>query len=78
MPSCEVFYKDLLECLKQSDCVLVNKNTPKECLDKSHDNSVSKACRIKQQAYYECRINLLSPKKRFRGNYGGGSETKED
>ncbi|KAI8807689.1 cytochrome c oxidase assembly protein PET191-domain-containing protein [Cladochytrium replicatum] len=70
MPSCAQFYESLMECLAESDCVMKKGNLPKVCLDKSHDDTVSKDCRLKQQAYFECKSRLLNPRTRMRGPYG--------
>ncbi|KAJ3048754.1 hypothetical protein HK102_012639, partial [Quaeritorhiza haematococci] len=53
MPTCKTFYDELLQCLLASDCVLVHRNTVKECLDKKHNETVPNKCRLAQQAYIQ-------------------------
>ncbi|KAI8821326.1 cytochrome c oxidase assembly protein PET191-domain-containing protein [Fimicolochytrium jonesii] len=72
MPTCDHFYKDLLKCLLASPCVQQHGHSPRECLSPVHDEeSVSAACRLAQRAYVECKVDIMNPRKRFRGPYGG-------
>ena len=59
MPSCAKFKDELIACLELSDCVLIAKKTVKECTEKQYADLVSKECKLKQQAYFECRINMV-------------------
>ncbi|TPX60045.1 hypothetical protein PhCBS80983_g02062 [Powellomyces hirtus] len=79
MPTCDHFYKSLLKCLLKSPCVVEQGNTPRECLSPVHDeNSVSEACRLAQRAYVECKLDIMNPRKRFRGPYGGRPPAEDD
>lgn len=69
MPTCKHFYKDLADCLVQSDCVKIERRTPKECLDPKYD-SVPQSCRLAQRAWAECRVRILNPRMRLRPAYG--------
>ncbi|TPX35062.1 hypothetical protein SmJEL517_g02372 [Synchytrium microbalum] len=74
MPSCKKLFDDLVVCLSASDCVLVEKNRVKECLDKKHDESVPKECRLLQESYFACKRSVVDPRRRFRGPLGGRPE----
>ncbi|KAI8592812.1 cytochrome c oxidase assembly protein PET191-domain-containing protein [Geranomyces variabilis] len=73
MPTCDHFYKSLLNCLLKSPCVVQHRHTPRECLSPEFDadDQVSQACRLAQRAYVECKLDIMNPRKRFRGPYGG-------
>ncbi|KAJ3281159.1 hypothetical protein HK104_000174 [Borealophlyctis nickersoniae] len=80
MPSCDSFYKELVDCLLKSNCVLIQRHTPKECLDRRYDeDSVSKECRLVQRGWAECKAKMVNPRMRFRTPYGGfRSKEKEE
>ncbi|KAI8892815.1 hypothetical protein BC833DRAFT_610577 [Globomyces pollinis-pini] len=44
-----------------------NRNT----LDLINPKSTPTECMLKHQAYVECKISLMNPRKRFRAPYGG-------
>ncbi|KAI9190714.1 cytochrome c oxidase assembly protein PET191-domain-containing protein [Polychytrium aggregatum] len=70
MPSCKAFFDDLVSCLLESDCVLVQRHSVKECLLKEYDDSVPRKCRLAQQIYLDCKHSTVDPRKRMRGPYG--------
>ncbi|KAJ8028661.1 Cytochrome c oxidase assembly factor 5 [Holothuria leucospilota] len=65
---CEGLKEDLKSCLLESDCVRLDKKTPKECLQKG--TRVDQSCRALQTSFFECKRSLLDTRTRFRGRKG--------
>ncbi|RKP22615.1 cytochrome c oxidase assembly factor 5-like protein [Syncephalis pseudoplumigaleata] len=70
MPSsCKDIRQELIECLLQSDCVLRQRHSVKECLqDEQLRNTLPERCLTIRKSYYECRRGILDMRTRFRGN----------
>ncbi|XP_015926630.1 cytochrome c oxidase assembly factor 5 [Parasteatoda tepidariorum] len=66
---CSGVKQDLIQCLKATDCVKIEKKTPKECL-MSYHHSVPQECHALRNLYFECRRSLLDNRTRFRGHKG--------
>ncbi|XP_022079572.1 cytochrome c oxidase assembly factor 5-like [Acanthaster planci] len=65
---CSGVREDLKTCLLESDCVRIDKKTPKECLQPG--TNVNDQCRALQVAFFECKRSLLDTRTRFRGRKG--------
>jgi cytochrome c oxidase assembly factor 5 len=66
---CAGLRTELKACLLTSDCVRVQKRSPRECLATT-DGSVSKECILLRQTFFECKRSLLDNRQRFRGRKG--------
>ncbi|CAL1265955.1 unnamed protein product [Larinioides sclopetarius] len=66
---CSGVKEDLITCLRNSDCVKIEKKTPKECLVSRHP-SVSDECYPLRTLFFECKRSLLDNRQRFRGRKG--------
>ncbi|XP_054711657.1 cytochrome c oxidase assembly factor 5-like [Uloborus diversus] len=66
---CTGVKQDLINCLLASDCVRIEKQTPKQCLVSRHP-SVSEECYSLRTLYFECKRSLLDARQRFRGHKG--------
>ncbi|XP_078514326.1 cytochrome c oxidase assembly factor 5 [Lissotriton helveticus] len=60
---CSGVREDLKTCLLETDCVLKEGKTPKECLKEGH-------CRALQVTFFECKRSILDNRARFRGRKG--------
>ncbi|KAL5604865.1 hypothetical protein BROUX41_001804 [Berkeleyomyces rouxiae] len=66
--SCRELRDALAQCLQQSDCVMVQRNSAADCLRKPHVDSLPPACLQLKRGFGECRRGLVDMRKRFRGN----------
>ncbi|KAM4796405.1 cytochrome c oxidase assembly factor 5 [Rhinophrynus dorsalis] len=60
---CAGVKEDLKTCLLQTNCVLQEGKTPKECLKEGH-------CKALQVSFFECKRSILDNRARFRGRKG--------
>ncbi|KAL7417773.1 cytochrome c oxidase assembly protein PET191, partial [Mrakia frigida] len=65
--ACAGIRADLANCLLQSNCVLRDGNTPKECLQK-HADTIPLECQYLRKSLAQCKRGMLDMRKRFRGN----------
>ncbi|KAI9788751.1 MAG: hypothetical protein M1816_006608 [Peltula sp. TS41687] len=85
MPSsCKDIRAALATCLQNSDCVLIHRNKPADCLRQPLVETLPQRCLQLKKGYGECKRGMLDMRKRFRGNYpvalsaeleGGGRPT---
>ncbi|KAI8880699.1 hypothetical protein K501DRAFT_224308 [Backusella circina FSU 941] len=69
MPSnCKEIREELIECMLKSKCVLIQRNTVKECFKKEHEADVPSECQSIRKSFAECRRGMIDPRMRFRGN----------
>ncbi|GAB7359728.1 hypothetical protein MBLNU230_g6903t1 [Neophaeotheca triangularis] len=69
MPSsCKDIRAALATCLQNSDCVLVHRNTPAECLREPLASTLPTQCQQLKHGYGECKRGMIDMRKRFRGN----------
>lgn len=70
MPSsCMDIREALAKCVQQSDCVLIERNTPADCLTRPDlSGGLPMECKLLRSSFYECKRGLLDMRKRFRGN----------
>jgi cytochrome c oxidase assembly factor 5 len=55
-------------CLQNSDCIMMERHTPKECLGPPLKYTLPKQCQQLQKGYAECKKGQIDMRKRFRGN----------
>ncbi|OCT55073.1 cytochrome c oxidase assembly protein [Cladophialophora carrionii] len=86
MPSsCKDIRAALAQCLQNSDCILLDRHTPLECLSSPLLETLPTQCQQLKIGFRECRRGLVDMRKRFRGNApistsleleGGGGDDK--
>lgn len=67
--SCSIIRDELKFCIRNTDCVKVDRKTPRECL-RSHDPSVPERCHRLAYLFFECKRSVLDTRVRFRGRKG--------
>jgi len=67
--SCSVIREDLKYCIYATDCVKIERKTPRECLS-THHPSVPEECHQLRNLLYECKRSLMDFRSRFRGRKG--------
>ncbi|OJJ48378.1 hypothetical protein ASPZODRAFT_92930 [Penicilliopsis zonata CBS 506.65] len=78
MPSsCHQIRDALAECLQQSDCIMVQRHTPRECLSAPYVDELPVKCQQLRKGFSECKRGLIDMRKRFRGNQPLGSSKIE-
>ncbi|KAK5682146.1 hypothetical protein LTS10_005271 [Elasticomyces elasticus] len=84
--SCKDIRAALASCLQQSDCVLIHRNTPADCLRHPLSETLPTTCLQLRHGYGECKRGQIDMRKRFRGNKpvatsveneAGGSQDRE-
>lgn len=55
-------------CLQNSDCILVERNSPGDCLRPPLKYTLPTQCQQLQKGYAECKKGMIDMRKRFRGN----------
>ncbi|KAJ5958277.1 Cytochrome c oxidase [Penicillium vulpinum] len=69
MPSsCNDIRKALAQCLQESDCIMVQRHTPRECLTSPLAEELPMRCQQLRKGFSECKRGLVDMRKRFRGN----------
>ncbi|KAI0883990.1 cytochrome c oxidase assembly protein PET191-domain-containing protein [Annulohypoxylon maeteangense] len=69
MPSsCKEIRAALADCLQQSDCVMVQRNTAADCLRSPLSETLPTKCQQLKKGFGECRRGMIDMRKRFRGN----------
>ncbi|CAO3632301.1 unnamed protein product [Mucor hiemalis] len=69
MPSsCKEIREELIECMLKSNCVLIKRNTVKECFKEEHKDDVPSECLSIKKSFGDCRCGMMDPRMRFRGN----------
>ncbi|CUS20953.1 LAQU0S02e02168g1_1 [Lachancea quebecensis] len=67
--SCNDQRKAVAVCLQRSPCVLIQRNTPKKCLeDPELSKDLPELCMAQMKAFLECKRGMVDMTKRFRGN----------
>lgn len=57
----------LAQCLQESDCVMVERNTASACLREPLVETLPTLCRQLRHGLGECKRNMIDMRKRFRG-----------
>ncbi|KAI0096995.1 cytochrome c oxidase assembly protein PET191-domain-containing protein [Nemania sp. FL0031] len=69
MPSsCKEIRAALAQCLQESECVMVQRNTAAECLRSPLAETLPTKCQQLKKGFGECRRGMIDMRKRFRGN----------
>ncbi|KAI1907093.1 hypothetical protein LOZ61_006341 [Ophidiomyces ophidiicola] len=69
MPSsCKDIRQALAQCLQESDCIMVQRNSPRDCLSPPHLEQLPIQCQQLRKGLGECKRGLVDMRKRFRGN----------
>ncbi|KZF23049.1 hypothetical protein L228DRAFT_142274 [Xylona heveae TC161] len=69
MPSsCKDIRAALAECLQNSDCILVDRNKPSDCLRPPLVDTLPTRCQQLKKGYGDCKRGMIDMRKRFRGN----------
>ena len=58
----------LAQCLLESDCVMVHRNSPADCLRPPLLDTMPTKCQQIKRGYGECKRGMVDMRKRFRGN----------
>ncbi|KAL6238053.1 hypothetical protein BDW75DRAFT_202457 [Aspergillus navahoensis] len=66
--SCAALRDALAQCLQQSDCIMVQRHTPRECLSEPLLEQLPMKCQQLRKGFGECKRGLIDMRKRFRGN----------
>ncbi|KAF2732362.1 hypothetical protein EJ04DRAFT_470253 [Polyplosphaeria fusca] len=66
--SCNDIRAALAFCLQNSDCIMVERHKPGDCLRPPLKYTLPTQCQQLQKGYGECKKGLIDMRKRFRGN----------
>ena len=58
----------LRECLQESECVMVQRNSASDCLRPPLADSLPEKCQQLKHGFGECKRGMIDMRKRFRGN----------
>ena len=65
MPSsCKEIRQELIECMLKSDCVLIKRNTVKECFKEEHKADVPAECQSIRKSFAEFKRGMVIIKKK--------------
>ncbi|KAF5003615.1 hypothetical protein FDECE_9848 [Fusarium decemcellulare] len=67
----------LAQCLQESDCVMVDRNSAADCLREPLVNTLPLKCRQLKKGFGECKRGMVDMRKRFRGNMPVAYRTME-
>ncbi|ODV92081.1 hypothetical protein CANCADRAFT_42700 [Tortispora caseinolytica NRRL Y-17796] len=70
MPSsCKDLRTSFAICLQRSQCVLIDRHTPKECMENDELRAtLPTECELRLKAFIKCKRGLVDFRKRMRGN----------
>ncbi|KAK6222695.1 hypothetical protein LQW54_000876 [Pestalotiopsis sp. IQ-011] len=69
MPSsCKEIRDALAQCLQESECVMVHRNSAADCLREPLASTLPTKCIQLKKGFGECRRGMIDMRKRFRGN----------
>ncbi|KAF5665645.1 PET191-like protein [Fusarium heterosporum] len=78
MPSsCKELRDALAQCLQESDCVMVQRNSAADCLREPLSSELPLKCRQLKKGFGECKRGMVDMRKRFRGNMPVAYRTME-
>ncbi|CAK9437874.1 uncharacterized protein LODBEIA_P22520 [Lodderomyces beijingensis] len=67
--SCKDQKTALAICLQRSPCVLIQRNTPKECLTNPElKKDLPELCKANFRAFMDCKNGIFDMRKRMKGN----------
>ncbi|KAK2748920.1 hypothetical protein FQN57_007203 [Myotisia sp. PD_48] len=69
MPSsCKDIRQALAECLQESECIMVQRHKPQDCLRSPLLDGLPTKCQQLKKGLGECKRGMVDMRKRFRGN----------
>ncbi|KAF2139065.1 uncharacterized protein K452DRAFT_328399 [Aplosporella prunicola CBS 121167] len=69
MPSsCKDIRAALAACLQNSDCIMIERNKPADCLRPPLVDTLPTRCQQLKKGYGDCKRGMVDMRKRFRGN----------
>ncbi|KAI4166624.1 MAG: hypothetical protein LQ343_007897 [Gyalolechia ehrenbergii] len=69
MPSsCKDIRAALADCLQSSDCIIIQRNQPNDCLRPPLLETLPTRCQQLKKGYGDCKRGMIDMRKRFRGN----------
>ncbi|KAA8647099.1 hypothetical protein EYZ11_010278 [Aspergillus tanneri] len=69
MPSsCKDIRDALAQCLQESECIMIQRRSPRECLSSPYAEELPMKCQQLRKGFSECKRGLIDMRKRFRGN----------
>ncbi|KAG9244037.1 cytochrome c oxidase assembly protein PET191-domain-containing protein [Calycina marina] len=69
MPSsCKDIRAALAQCLQESDCIMIQRNKPGDCLRPPLIDTLPTTCQQLKKGLGECKRGMVDMRKRFRGN----------
>lgn len=67
--SCKDQLKQVAICLQRSPCVMIERHTPKECVNKPElADELPDLCKAQLATFLECKRGIVDMRKRIRGN----------
>ncbi|CAP67865.1 uncharacterized protein PODANS_1_17440 [Podospora anserina S mat+] len=66
--SCKDIRDALAQCLQESECVMVQRNSAADCLREPLVDTLPLKCKQLKKGFGECRRGMVDMRKRFRGN----------
>lgn len=67
--ACDRLRQELKRCIKESDCVQIDRRLAKNCLD-AHDGRVPNRCYLLLNTFCDCKRSIIDQRSRFRGRKG--------
>ncbi|KIV91168.1 hypothetical protein, variant [Exophiala mesophila] len=69
MPSsCKELREALAACLQKTDCIMIQRHKPLECLSPPLLDTLPAECQQLKRGFRECKRGMVDMRKRFRGN----------
>ncbi|KAK1499772.1 hypothetical protein CTAM01_06966 [Colletotrichum tamarilloi] len=79
MPSsCKELREALAQCLQESECVMVQRNSASDCLRSPLVEGLPTKCQQLKKGFGECKRGMVDMRKRFRGNMPVNYKTMND
>ncbi|KAK1978897.1 cytochrome c oxidase assembly protein PET191-domain-containing protein [Colletotrichum cereale] len=79
MPSsCKELREALAQCLQESECVMVQRNSASDCLRSPLAETLPTKCQQLKKGFGECKRGMVDMRKRFRGNMPVNYKTMND
>ncbi|KAK2000397.1 hypothetical protein LX36DRAFT_630549 [Colletotrichum falcatum] len=79
MPSsCKELREALAQCLQESECVMVQRNSASDCLRSPLVETLPIKCQQLKKGFGECKRGMVDMRKRFRGNMPVNYKTMND
>lgn len=67
--ACDRLRKELKRCIKESNCVQIDRRSAKNCLD-AEDGRVPDRCYSLLNTFCDCKRSIIDQRARFRGRKG--------